>query len=182
MIVIMGMHRSGTSLVGQLLADAGIDIVNTMISDKNNEAGYYEDMDVMVKNDRILSFNGGTWHSPPDVMNGKYEFDNECEAVKDPRFCLTYPAWDFGDHKIIKVYRKKESVIKSLLRRHPEWTRDRAERLRNAYITRMKRYNGVPTLEVHYEKLLKGKLKKLGKFIGKELNPDVIKKDLNHGV
>lgn len=176
------MHRSGTSMVGQLLADAGIDINNTMKIDKNNEAGYYEDIDVMVKNDRILSFNGGTWDNPPDVMNGKYEFDNKCEAVKDPRFCLTYPAWDFGDHKIIKVYRKKDSVIQSLLKRHPDWTVERAERLRDTYIKRMKKYNGVPTLEVHYEKLLKGKLKKLSKFIGRELNPEIIRSELNHGV
>ncbi len=93
MIVIMGMHRSGTSLVAQLLAETGMDIKDTLKRNGHNPKGFYEDVDVMVKNERILSFHGGTWFCPPDLLSKQiYEFDNECDAVKDPRFCLTYPA------------------------------------------------------------------------------------------
>lgn len=171
----MGMHRSGTSLVGQLLADAGMDIKNTV---PYKDIPYYEDIDVMTKNERILSFHGGKWDNPPDIMSvSQYEFDNECDAVKDPRFCLTYPAWIFGGHKVIKVVRKPEAVVKSLMRRH-DWTAERCLRLYKVYNERMKNYSG---FEVQYEDLIDKRFTRLEDFISKKLNPDIIETSLNHG-
>jgi len=198
-IVITGMHRSGTSLVAALLADAGFNIANSIPKDEHNPNGYFEDLDVMVKNSRILSFFGGTWDNPPDNMGGEwilvgtswadaikmksrgaYTFDNECDAVKDPRFCLTYPMWDFGEHKLIKVKRSKKSVIKSLKKWHG-WDKLRSARLYEIYNERMALIKHKQQITVKYEDLLKGDLTRLEKFVGKKLNPAIINPELNHG-
>lgn len=177
-IVIMGMHRSGTSLMGHLLSDAGFKIENNLLPQPENPNGYFEDIDVQIKNNRILSFHGGTWSNPPDIMIRKtYEFDNDCDAVKDPRFVLTYPAWVFGPHKVIKMERKPESIVKSLMKREG-WIAERCLRLCKVYKERMRNYDG---FTVQYEDLLEGRFTRLEEFIGKKLNSKIIDKSLNHG-
>ncbi len=170
----MGMHRSGTSLVGHLLHDAGMNILNTLGSDASSPDGYYEDLDTLIKNDRILSFNNGKWDSPPDMMQGLFQWDTVCDAVKDPRFCLTFPVWQFPkDTKFVKVVRNKEDVIKSLVKRD-DMTEFKASNLYDHY-NKLMRSHHCHSITVSYEDLLKKKLKKLSKFVGKELNKDVIR-------
>jgi hypothetical protein len=111
------------------------------------------------------------------MIRKAYEFDNECDAVKDPRFVLTYPSWIFGLHKVIKMERKPESVVKSLMKREG-WIAERCLRLCKTYAERMKRYDG---FTVQYEDLLDGRFTRLEDFIGKKLNPAVIDRGLNHG-
>jgi len=179
MIVIMGMRRSGTSLMAQLLADAGLKIENSLPVDVHNQLGYFEDFDVMIKNDRILNFNGGTWDNPPDVMNGLYQWNNDCDAVKDPRFCLTYPAWQFPpDTKFIKVKRKEHAVVKSLMRRGTG--KRHAQRLYRHYNKLMDSYE-CNSFSISYEELIKGVFRKLNNFVGVKLNKKVIRRDMNHG-
>jgi len=181
-IVVMGMHRSGTSLVTGLINSAGYKINNNMGKDNYNAIGYYEDIDIMVKNDRLLSHYGGKWYSPPDVIPDKmYEFDYNYDAVKDPRFCLTYPAWLFPcPYKIVKVKRNKSDCVKSLIKRNG-FSVELASALYDIYNKRLDGWNDVPFITINYEDILDNNVKVLEDFIFGKVDISIIDKTLNHG-
>jgi hypothetical protein len=57
MIIVTGMHRSGTSFVAQLLHELGLDLgdhAQMYATDEWNAAGYFENLAVMILNDRIV--------------------------------------------------------------------------------------------------------------------------------
>jgi hypothetical protein len=57
MIIVTGMHRSGTSFVAQLLHELGMDLgdlAQMYATDEWNAAGYFENLAVMMLNDRIV--------------------------------------------------------------------------------------------------------------------------------
>ena len=54
-IIVCGMHRSGTSLVAQALADNGIHMGSDLVSaDESNPAGHFEDRAVVNLHNRII--------------------------------------------------------------------------------------------------------------------------------
>lgn len=72
MIVITGMHRSGTSAVAQLLAELGLDLGSRgdmLAADPFNAQGYWENLRVLECNDRLVLGGGrcypsGYYHRP----------------------------------------------------------------------------------------------------------------------
>ncbi|MCK4816954.1 hypothetical protein KA005_14390, partial [bacterium] len=61
-IIILGMHRSGTSIVANMLHRIGISMGEDLLkSDKFNPNGYYEDADFLGINKGILTNSEGTW-------------------------------------------------------------------------------------------------------------------------
>ena len=141
-VFILGMHRSGTTMVTRALGEAGVHVGT--ILDHNSEALYGIDI-----NDRILETAGGNWWSPPgleSVLDAASNFQSELTdldiygthlkhpsgrrlslafahsgpwAVKDPRLCFTLPWWlaRFPKAKVIWVLRDEEEIVQSLLRR-----------------------------------------------------------------
>ena len=62
LIFITGMHRSGTSALAKVFADAGFDAGSNLIPpDKDNPTGYWEDFDIFNLNNAILSRLFLTW-------------------------------------------------------------------------------------------------------------------------
>ena len=60
--LVLGMHRSGTSAVTQLLALAGCDLpTNVMPGDEHNAKGYFEPWKIAVFNDERLRAGGSAW-------------------------------------------------------------------------------------------------------------------------
>ena len=54
-VAILGMHRSGTSLVGQMLHAMGVPMgSNLVVANEYNERGYYEDNVVVRIHDKLL--------------------------------------------------------------------------------------------------------------------------------
>lgn len=67
-IVVLGMHRTGTSLVAGALHKMGISMGKRFRPpDSSNPHGYWEDLDWRDLNKAILSGTGGTWYSPPSL-------------------------------------------------------------------------------------------------------------------
>ncbi len=120
MIVVTGMHRSGTSLVCQLLAGSGVSFgaaAEQYPGDRWNPAGYFELRAVLDTNSRIVTGLPRTgsrllaWASKlvylcqpgADAMAARARrqqativaLGQRCRdgAVKDPRFCLTLRFW-----------------------------------------------------------------------------------------
>lgn len=66
-VCITGMHRSGTSLVTNLLRLCGLylgDEQDLMPATPDNQRGYWENRKFSDLNDEILAALGGTWDLP----------------------------------------------------------------------------------------------------------------------
>ncbi|MCA6244477.1 MAG: hypothetical protein IM662_04765 [Phenylobacterium sp.] len=63
--LVLGMHRSGTSALANLLALAGADLPReVMPADAHNARGYFEPWRIAVFNDRRLAAAGTSWDDP----------------------------------------------------------------------------------------------------------------------
>jgi hypothetical protein len=134
-IVILGMHRSGTSMVSRILHEGGIPMgAQFLDGDDLNPEGYFEDDRFLWLNKGILENCGSSWYIPPEILciqtkSEKFkvaiektiktrciEADGKSWGWKDPRTSLT--AWLYHDllvnPKYLIVRRNKESTIASL--------------------------------------------------------------------
>ncbi len=113
-VVITGMHRSGTSMLGQWAARTGLVMGDGPLftTDTANPRGLFERQDVVDFNDRWLADLGGSWWAPPFVTEQMWrsldphrletardEIDlfhgaNTNWFVKDPRLSVLLPLWD----------------------------------------------------------------------------------------
>lgn len=112
--LVTGMHRSGTSLLAEILVRAGVDFGSSahwLPADESNPRGYFEDRRVVNLDDRLLRIWSGTWDEPPPLPDNWLEDPNlgplADEASKwlrsmankphwgwkDPRACLLLPFW-----------------------------------------------------------------------------------------
>lgn len=142
-ILVLGMHRSGTSALTGVLAALGITAPKTQINgDEWNSRGYWESARINHFNERLLSEAGSTWddwsHLDLDGLDTKEgarffaeanallrsEFgDERLFAIKDPRICRIVPFWlqalrKFGASPyVILALRHPGEVALSLQRR-----------------------------------------------------------------
>lgn len=113
-LCIMGMHRSGTSLLAQMLSRCGVALATDQTSSGayDNPTGYWEHFGFQRLNDRILTNLGGSWREAPafkygwqEKLSGDPEIVRQANALlakasndtawgwKDPRNSLTFPFW-----------------------------------------------------------------------------------------
>jgi hypothetical protein len=113
-ILVLGMHRSGTSAVTRALNLLGAALPSDLIpSDaKENPAGFWESAAIIKAHDNFLASIGSSWSDPlplpPETMRS--EAATECRqaleqilirdfataplfAIKDPRMCRLVPLW-----------------------------------------------------------------------------------------
>lgn len=132
-ICLTGMHRSGTSLMGNFLHRCGISMGKELIgAARGNRFGHFEDVDFVTFHSDLLSCRGCHMFSPAQNL----EFtDNEIRRAKslvyfrqreyvnwgwkDPRTTLFLSSWYkiIPDARFILLYRHPRFVIDSLLRR-----------------------------------------------------------------
>ncbi len=140
-VVVLGMHRSGTSAITRGLQVLGVDLGERLMlpAEGNNEKGFFEDIDVNAINVELLNALGQDWHTlsliPADEMlHEKYAGlrlraiellrsrlrDTDCFGLKDPRLCRLLPFWQkVFEHLQVEVsyviaVRNPLSVAKSL--------------------------------------------------------------------
>lgn len=116
-LIVLGMHRSGTSLASGLLSHAGVyfgEPADFITPNEENPKGFWERRDVRALNDRLLHSVGCDWSEiasfadsivPPGVLDG---FRGDARAIvenlqagassgvigmKEPRLCLLLPHW-----------------------------------------------------------------------------------------
>jgi hypothetical protein len=110
-LLICGMHRSGTSLVTKCFEVFGYGLGETlMAASDDNPKGFFEDLDVVVLNDELLQENGSYWDAPVFISQEPLAWTHEQLeagtqllktklaheprlAIKDPRLCLLLPYW-----------------------------------------------------------------------------------------
>lgn len=109
---VLGMHRSGTSAFSGLLCSSGLDApVDLMPPTSQNQKGYYESMSVFEVNEVFFGKLHSSWMATSPFASG-WESQLACfewlssllvvlsesfrdasrPVIKDPRFCLLFPA------------------------------------------------------------------------------------------
>jgi len=72
-VCIVGMHRSGTSLIAQLLKQSGLYLGSEdslLGGNVGNQDGHFENLGFIELHDAILKHFGGSWEFPPDLPYG----------------------------------------------------------------------------------------------------------------
>src|SRR6516162_4141212 len=72
-VCVLGMHRSGTSLVARLMNLLGIDLgaeEHLLGPQPDNPKGFWEYEPILDLNGEILGRLGGNWHEPPPLPRG----------------------------------------------------------------------------------------------------------------
>lgn len=126
-LIILGMHRSGTTMLTDIINDLGYDIGRFL-------EGNLEDRYFLNLNNKILNYVGASWDRPfgvrelinvkhdeiMELINSKklvsHNDKKQLWAFKDPRTVLTFDIWKkiYPNAKIIIVYRNGLDVANSL--------------------------------------------------------------------
>jgi GT2 family glycosyltransferase/glycosyltransferase involved in cell wall biosynthesis len=199
LVVVLGMHRSGTSLVTKSLELFGCEFgSNLMPAQADNPKGFWEDLDVVEFNDQLLKQLDSKWDFPallidknldqrfksaiPDakqLLSNKMEASNML-AIKDPRISLLLPFWEkvFRSMSInvayILVYRNPVDVAASLEYRNGFGSADSLD-LWYLYNFACLRVLGGDFVVVDYHKMIHSPEEQLGR-IGRALGVSSVDK------
>ncbi|RKY58925.1 MAG: hypothetical protein DRP96_07780, partial [Candidatus Neomarinimicrobiota bacterium] len=153
LLLVMGMHRSGTSLLTNIIYNAGYYVgeeEDLLPPSPFNPKGYFERRSIMEANDLILGSALGSWDSPPAFENIKKVcvdpllhdllqpyLQHERSVLKDPRFAFTLPVWEKAlensfSTKYILITRDDRAVNASLRKRNG-FNSEKAQELIDAY-------------------------------------------------
>jgi hypothetical protein len=141
-IIILGMHRSGTSATARLINMMGAYFAPdgmALAPKPDNPKGFWERRDMLFLNDELLKSHGCRWN-----LLAQWRFENashvseplkqhmqrliaEMDAhrpwfLKDPRLCLTLPAWQpfLKTPVAVIVHRNPLEIAVSLANRNPQ--------------------------------------------------------------
>jgi hypothetical protein len=133
-LIVAGFHRSGTSLVCQLLHRAGLFLgYDLMGATFSNPHGHFEDFEVVSLHEKVLADNGQTWlvSEPllPVIIEAHWRqmeriirrrnAEHDLWGFKDPRVCLFMMIWKYllPNAKALLIYRHFADTTYSLGRR-----------------------------------------------------------------
>jgi hypothetical protein len=102
-IVVLGMHRSGTSCLAAMLAP--IAWAGEAVRNWDNARGHHEMLDLVRLDEAVLAHSGGHWLAPPAQVRWtddhaaardrllQLRTDGRPALLKDPRMLLVLPFW-----------------------------------------------------------------------------------------
>lgn len=109
-IAVVGFHRSGTSMLTQVLHEAGLFVGDRLLgANPYNPYGHFEDQDVLEFHDKVLQSNQSNWMFDGNATDLWLSADDELWirafvgrrntlhkvwGFKDPRVCLFLRQWD----------------------------------------------------------------------------------------
>ena len=157
--MVLGMHRSGTSMLsGLLVSGCGYNVgkSNELIGASfDNEKGFFERVDVVLQNDQFMYEQDMAWsynvinYDSERALNAKESMEidfkhgktglaflndpqNNPWLQKDPRMCITLKTWlklMNNEPAILFTYRHPLEVARSLAKREPGFSIMRGLRL-----------------------------------------------------
>ena len=143
-IIVLGMHRSGTSALARTLNLCGVDLGSNLMppGPEDNVKGFWEHMDIYQANEKLLQNLGSSWddvRALPDrwwtsdfaeaykleiISILERDFSNSpFWGVKDPRICRFLPLWhpilEQTDNKpfFLIIVRNPIEIVASLSKR-----------------------------------------------------------------
>lgn len=178
LLLVLGMHRSGTSALAGLLAGDGVQLpAGSPPADPFNPRGYWEPLQLLACHNTLLEEAGGRWddprHAPLSPSPGRLQqlalaiaadFPGDGSAavalVKDPRQCRLQPLWNTLiaqrglDAAVVLLHRHPLAVARSLQRRDG-LPADRALLLWLQHLLEAERHSRhLPRLRCSYTQLL----------------------------
>lgn len=101
-IAILGMHRSGTSLLAGTLQECGLDLGDVTTWAPANEKGNRESWALMALHEDLLRKAGGGWDQPPQ---GPVTWGPVHRGVRDAYIAsfAGRPVWGFKDPRLLYV-------------------------------------------------------------------------------
>ena len=145
LIVVLGPHRSGTSLCAAALESLGADLrLPAHYTNDENPRGFFEHPDIVDFNESLLNHLGGSWDNPlfygPTAILGanlcewraragrlfdSIYGDVEVAAIKDPRFCQLFDFWKpvfleagYSDRDIFIIHIFRDPIEVALSQQH----------------------------------------------------------------
>ena len=116
-IIILGMHRSITSLIAKGIVDNKVYVGDKLMPPNGgNPNGYWEDVDFVRMNNKLLGLAGGSWKNPPSeesilsLRRGhgseiKHLIRRKEERVKDIYFRENERIWGWKDPRTVLTIR-----------------------------------------------------------------------------
>lgn len=134
-VLILGMHRSGTSCLTGCLEEAGLYLGDVNTEADFNKKGNRENRDIMEHHDRILARVGASWDKPPAIdpdwtQDEKNQlssllkgYDNIAKwGLKDPRTIFLLGGWRHVTKlMLVGTFRHPYEVASSLVHRSEAW-------------------------------------------------------------
>lgn len=132
-MLILGMHRSGTSCLAGCLERSGLHLGDVNRSNPHNPRGNHELRPLVQLHESILAAHAGTWSSPPPAASLKMSDDQKKTArnivdhvlaqqpcgLKEPRMLLFLDDWLTltAPCRLVGTYRHPSTVTRSLSKR-----------------------------------------------------------------
>lgn len=178
-IVVLGMHRSGTSALAGLLSLLGVDFGKSLsLSDELvNPKGFWEHQDIVAIHEDLLEHIGSSWDDVRRLPDGwwlevrqyrqslvdiiRRDFSqSSLWGLKDPRLCLLLPLWLdifrelMVQPLIVMTVRHPLEVAESLQKRD-NFIQEKTFLLWLKYLIEMEQESrGIPRYLTTYEQLL----------------------------
>lgn len=191
-VFIVGMHRSGTSLVAGMLNKSGMSVgrmKSMRKADIDNPRGYFENPIVNTINIILLHHFSLDWksiQSLPDswenssfaeklipktryILNREF-FGEKIWGCKDPRSCLTLKFWEklFPDMKLVVTERDRKEIAISLNKRK-ERPEDSDKLINHYFLSLENNLEGKRYKKISYAKIIskdEAEIKGLLEYIG----------------
>ncbi|WP_157956440.1 hypothetical protein [Dyella sp. C11] len=179
-ILVLGMHRSGTSATTRVLNLLGADLGSNLLeAQADNAKGFWEHAEAVEIHEELLAALGRTWHDVREMPDGWLEQPASYAAidkivhlirgdfagktlwsVKDPRMCRLVPLWREALRRVgvraaaLVVVRKPDEVAGSLLAREG-WSEAHSDLMWTQHSLEAIRYtNDMPRSMIRYDDLL----------------------------
>lgn len=202
LVCVAGMHRSGTSMVAQLLDRCGLYLGRRdqiIPPTTSNVDGHWEHQEIVSLNDAILAAMGGAWDLPPELAHGWEKSplldplkaraltliarfsEQQVRGWKDPRASLTLPFWLelLPKMKVVVCLRDPVEVALSLQRRSYSSLQFGCSLWRRYNEHLLEALHPERAAVVHYDAFFSsggGELRRLLKFAGIEADDETIEK------
>lgn len=175
-IIVLGMHRSGTSLVSGILTKLGINMGDKLFpKDPHNPFGHFEDIEFLRLNERILDSAGGHCNEPPtydSIMDQQSIFDKEIIELirrkserkvwgwKDPRTSLTIDLYlPYISNPIFIFCKRNVAGVAASMYQRQKFPIIKGKQLKKKYDLFIEatcdRFPNIPILQINFEELLK---------------------------
>ncbi len=179
-ILVLGMHRSGTSVLARTLNLLGCDLGPHLIPPAaDNESGFWEHRDVVLLDDEILARLASRWDDPRPIDPSRFQdaamapLRDRARAIlardfsgvplwgmKDPRLCRLLPFWlplieESGAAARFVIALRHPCEVARSLRTRNGFSVVKSERLWLAHVLDAERWTrGRPRTFVTYDQLM----------------------------
>lgn len=131
-VIVLGMHRSGTSCLAGCLEAAGLFLGDVNVQAPFNAHGNRESRRIMDLHEAVLADNDGAWDAPPETTEWQATRLDELNAIiasypeqltwgfKDPRTLITLETWlqVLPHARLVGTFRHPLAVAASLHHRN----------------------------------------------------------------